>query len=99
MNDKLGREVAPGNEQDSLRDLSALTPELSRSLLVWWEMKVRLDPEQKPWMLTVDQTWPLPEDCLSTCRIWIAEVMLCSLALIFRNRSYGWIPSMAMAYY
>lgn len=64
-----------GSEQDSLRDLSALTPELSRALLAWWEKHGRRDPEQKPWMFTSDQTWPLPTEVLSPYGIWIAEVM------------------------
>ena len=62
------------------RDLSALTPELSQSLLAWWEVHGRRDPAQKPWMFTADGTWPLPEDSLSPYGIWIAEVMLCSAA-------------------
>ena len=76
MIDKLGREAAPGNEEDSLRDLSALSPELCRSLLAWWKKLGRRDLAQKPWMFTADQTWPLPDEVLSPYGIWIAEVML-----------------------
>ena len=64
-----------GSEQDALRDLSGFPPELSRALLAWWEKHGRRDPEQKPWMFTSDQTWPLPTEVLSPYGIWIAEVM------------------------
>ena len=53
-----------GSDQDSLRDLSTWTPELSRALLAWWEKHGRRDPEQKPWMFTTDQTWPLPAEVM-----------------------------------
>ena len=69
-----------GSEQDALRELSGLTPELSRALLAWWEKHGRRDPEQKPWMFTADQTWPLPAEVLFPYGVWIAEVMLCSAA-------------------
>ncbi len=63
-----------------MRELSGLNPELSRALLAWWEKHGRWDPEQKPWMSTADQTWPLPAEVLSPYGVWIAEVMLCSAA-------------------
>ena len=67
--------MGPRNSAEH-RDLSALTPELSQSLLAWWDVHGRRDPAQKPWMFTADATWPLPEDSLSPYGIWIAEVML-----------------------
>ena len=39
------------------RDLSALAPELSQSLLAWWEIHGRKDPALKPWMFTKDGRW------------------------------------------
>ena len=76
MNRKLGSEVAHRNEQESLRDLNGLTPELSRSLLAWWELHGRKDPALKPWMFTPDGRWPRADTCLDPYGIWIAEVML-----------------------
>ena len=58
------------------RDLSAIAPELSRSLLDWWEVHGRKDPALKPWMFTKDGRWPDPDDLLDPYGIWIAEVML-----------------------
>ncbi|QNI84024.1 A/G-specific DNA glycosylase [Synechococcus sp. PROS-7-1] len=48
----------------------------ARALLSWWQAHGRRDPEQKPWMVTADQTWPRPDEVLSPYGIWIAEVML-----------------------
>ena len=59
---------------------SALTPELSRSLLAWWERHGRRDPEQKPWMITPEGTWSEPYKHLNPYPIHVAEVMLCSAA-------------------
>ena len=61
-------------------DLSAIAPELGRSLLDWWEVHGRKDPALKPWMFKADGTWPLPEETLSPYGIWIAEVMRCFAA-------------------
>ena len=58
------------------RDLSALAPELSQSLLAWWEMHGRKDPALKPWMFTKDGRWPEPHESLNVLECWIAEVML-----------------------
>ena len=57
-------------------ELSAWTPELSRSLLAWWEMHGRRDPEQKPWMFTPEGTWSEPYEHLNPYPIHVAEVML-----------------------
>ena len=43
------------------RDFSALAPELSQSLLAWWEVHGRKDPALKPWMFTKDGRWPEPD--------------------------------------
>ena len=87
-----------GSEQDSLRDLSALTPELSRALLAWWEKHGRRDPGQKPWMFTADETWPLPAELLSPYGIYIAEVMLqqtqLQVVLPFWERWIGAFPTL-----
>ncbi len=48
----------------------------ARALLSWWQAHGRRDPQQKPWMVTADQTWPRPDEVLSPYGIWIAEVML-----------------------
>jgi A/G-specific adenine glycosylase len=58
------------------RDLSALAPELSQSLLAWWEAHGRKDPALKPWMFTKDGRWPEPHEHLNVLECWIAEVML-----------------------
>ena len=58
------------------RDLSALAPELSQSLLAWWEIHGRKDPALKPWMFTKDGRWPEPHEHLNVLECWIAEVML-----------------------
>ncbi|MGC6483828.1 MAG: 8-oxo-dGTP diphosphatase MutT [Synechococcus sp.] len=58
------------------RDLSALAPELSHSLLAWWEVHGRKDPAFKPWMFTKDGRWPEPQEPLNPYECWIAEVML-----------------------
>ena len=58
------------------RDLSAIAPELSRSLLDWWEVHGRKDPALKPWMFTKDGRWPEPHEHLNVLECWIAEVML-----------------------
>ncbi|KGG25604.1 MULTISPECIES: 8-oxo-dGTP diphosphatase MutT [unclassified Prochlorococcus] len=58
------------------RDLCALAPELSESLVAWWEVHGRKDPALKPWMFRADGRWPAPEEALDPYGIWIAEVML-----------------------
>ena len=58
------------------RDLSATAPELSQSLLAWWEVHGRKDPALKPWMFTKDGRWPEPHEQLNVLDCWIAEVML-----------------------
>ncbi len=58
------------------RDVSALAPELSQSLLAWWEVHGRKDPALKPWMFTKDGRWPAPHEQLNVLECWIAEVML-----------------------
>ena len=58
------------------RDLSALAPELSQSLLAWWEIHGRKDPALKPWMFTKEGRWPEPREHLNVLECWIAEVML-----------------------
>ena len=62
------------------RDFSALAPELSQSLLAWWEVHGRKDPALKPWMFTAEGAWPQPQDELDPYGIWIVEVMRCSAA-------------------
>ena len=57
-------------------DLSALAPELSLSLLAWWDVNGRKNPALKPWMFTKDGRWPEPHEQLSALQCWIAEVML-----------------------
>ena len=57
-------------------DISALAPELSHSLLAWWEVHGRKDPALKPWMFTKDGRWPEPHEHLNVLECWIAEVML-----------------------
>jgi A/G-specific adenine glycosylase len=57
-------------------DLSALAPELSQSLLAWWEVHGRKAPDLKPWMFTKDGRWPEPHEHLNVLECWIAEVML-----------------------
>ena len=57
-------------------DLSAIAPELSQSLLAWWEVHGRKDPDLKPWMFTKDGRWPEPHEHLDVLECWIAEVML-----------------------
>ena len=57
-------------------DLNAIAPELSESLLAWWEVHGRKDPALKPWMFKADGLWPDPDDLLDPYGIWIAEVML-----------------------
>jgi len=57
-------------------DFSDWAPELSRSLLAWWEVHGRKDPALKPWMFTKDGRWPDPDEDLSALECWIAEVML-----------------------
>ena len=58
------------------RDISALAPELTQSLLAWWEVHGRKDPALKPWMFTKDGRWPEPHEHLNVLECWIAEVML-----------------------
>ena len=58
------------------RDLSEMAPELSRSLLDWWERHGRRDSAQKPWMFTPRGAWPRTHVHLDPYGIWIAEVML-----------------------
>ena len=58
------------------RDLSPLAAELGQSLLAWWEVHGRKDPDLKPWMFTKDGRWPEPHEHLNVLDCWIAEVML-----------------------
>ncbi|WP_186539244.1 8-oxo-dGTP diphosphatase MutT [Synechococcus sp. BIOS-E4-1] len=58
------------------RDICALAPDLSQSLLAWWEVHGRKDPALKPWMFTKDGRWPDPHEPLNVLECWIAEVML-----------------------
>ena len=58
-----------------MEELSAWTLELSRSLLAWWEMHARRDPEQKPWMFTPEGTWSEPYEHLNPYPIHVAEVI------------------------
>ena len=60
--------------------LRVLMPELSHSLLAWWEVHGRKDPALKPWMFTKDGRWPEPAQHLDLYGIWIAEVMRWSAA-------------------
>ena len=55
-----------------MEELSAWTLELSRSLLAWWEMHGRRDPEQKPWMFTPEGTWSEPYEHLNPYPIHVA---------------------------
>ena len=57
------------------RDLSALAPELSQSLLAWWEVHGRKDPALKPWMFTKDGRWPEPHEHLNVLECWIAMLI------------------------
>ena len=57
-------------------DLNAIAPELSKSLLAWWEVHGRKDPALKPWMFLKMCQWPKPLHLLDPYGIWIAEVML-----------------------
>ena len=57
------------------RDLSAIAPELSRSLLAWWELHGRRDLMQKPWMFKADGQWPELDEGLNPYPIHVAEVM------------------------
>ena len=79
------------------RDLSALAPELSQSLLAWWEMHGRKDPALKPWMFTKDGRWPEPHEHLNVLDCWIAEVMLqqtqLQVVLPFWERWMGAFPT------
>ena len=61
-------------------DLNAIAPELSESLLAWWEVHGRKDPALKPWMFLKTCQWPKPLHLLDPYGIWIAEVMRCSAA-------------------
>ena len=60
---------------DEHRDLRALAPELSQSLLAWWEVHGRRDPAQKPWMFTAEGRYPEPGEPLDVGGIWIASEM------------------------
>lgn len=55
------------------RNLYAMAPELSRSLLAWWELHGRKDPALKPWMFTPDGRWPRAHTCFDPYGIWIAD--------------------------
>ena len=57
-------------------DLNAIAPELSKSLLAWWEVHGRKDPALKPWMFKADGLWPDPDDLLDPYGVLVAEVML-----------------------
>ncbi|WP_415408817.1 8-oxo-dGTP diphosphatase MutT [Synechococcus sp. A10-1-5-9] len=57
-------------------DLNAIAPELSKSLLAWWEVHGRKDPALKPWMFTKDVRWPEPSQPLDPYGVLVAEVML-----------------------
>ncbi|ABI47191.1 8-oxo-dGTP diphosphatase MutT [Synechococcus sp. CC9311] len=59
-----------------MEEPSALTPELSRSLLAWWEVHGRKDPAFKPWMFTPEGKWSEPYEHLNPYPIHVAEVML-----------------------
>ena len=59
-----------------MEEPSALTPELSRSLLAWWEVHGRKDPAFKPWMFTPEGKWSKPYEHLNPYPIQVAEVML-----------------------
>ena len=50
--------------------------QLAAALLHWWQQHGRRAPETKPWMVTAEGTWPLPDQALDPYGIWIAEVML-----------------------
>ena len=39
-------------------DLRLIAPELTRALLVWWEVHGRKDAALKPWICTEDGRWP-----------------------------------------
>ena len=80
------------------RDFSALAPELSQSLLAWWEVHGRKDPALKPWMFTKDGRWPEPHEHLNVLECWIAEVMLqqtqLQVVLPFWERWMGAFPTL-----
>ena len=65
------------SQQGSVKtsNLSVRAPELSQSILLWWEVHGRKDPSLKSWMFTADQAWPRPDEVLTPYGIWIAEVM------------------------
>ena len=64
------------SKQPQPRDLSVLAPDLRCSLLGWWEIHGRRNPDQKPWMFTAEGRYPEPGEPLDAGGIWIAEVML-----------------------
>jgi len=48
---------------------------LRRQLLIWWQAHGRKDPAQKPWMVTAEVSWPLPDHALDPYGVLVAEVM------------------------
>ena len=68
-------------------DLNAIAPELSESLLAWWEVHGRKDPALKPWMFKADGLWPDPDDLLDPYGVLVAEVTQHSAA------SHSWSTS------
>lgn len=50
-------------------------PVLCRQLLIWWQAHGRKDAAQKPWMVTAEGGWPLPEQAIDPYGVLVAEVM------------------------
>ena len=58
-------------------DFSEIAPQLSQSLLAWWQHHGR---SGIPWKLLPGGLHPTPTQQLDLYGIWIAEVMRCSAA-------------------
>jgi mutator protein MutT len=48
----------------------------TRALLQWWQQHGRRAPDLKPWMVTPEGRWPLPEQAIDPYGVLVAEVML-----------------------
>jgi A/G-specific adenine glycosylase len=71
---------------------------LRRQLLIWWQAHGRKDPAQKPWMVTAEGSWPLPDQALDPYGVLVAEVMLqqtqLQVALPYWQRWIAAFPSL-----
>ena len=50
--------------------------QLAAALLQWWQQHGRRAPDLKPWMVTPEGRWPLPEQAIDPYGVLVAEVML-----------------------